>query len=134
MKRMKRVLIPLSVVAVFIALVMANRSFAQVGSQKSSDPAQSQAGSRNNAQKGTSDKDVVIGYLKGRDSVVTISRGPEGTIYTIKDKKGKTLDAKLSEKELQAKYPEIYDQVKYGLAGNDASLRKEINRYKGVVK
>lgn len=128
MKRIKRVLIPLTVVAVLIVLVMANRSFTQVGSQKSNDPAQSQTARRDNVQKATSDKDVVIGYLQSRDNIVTISRGPKGTVYTIKSKDGKTLASKLSEKELQAKYPAVYDQVKHGLAGNDATLRKQADK------
>ena len=124
MSRMKRLLITLGIVAVLSALVIADRSFTQTQNRKSNEPAQSQTERPDTAQKAASDKDVVIGYLKGRDNIVTISRGPEGIVYTVKNKDGKILDAKLGEKELQTKYPSLYDQVKYGMAGNDATLRK----------
>jgi hypothetical protein len=68
-------------------------------------------------------KDVVIGYLESRDRTVTIFRSSQGTVYTIKTKDGKTLAKRIKEKDLQAKYPGVYDQIKYGVAGNDATLR-----------
>jgi hypothetical protein len=68
-------------------------------------------------------KDVVLGYLESRDRIVTLLRGTKGTIYTIKTKDGKTLATKLQEKDFQAQYPQLYDQIKYGVAGNDATLR-----------
>ncbi len=126
MKRMGRVLIPLGAVAALVALALVDRAFTQTGRQKSNEPVQSQAEQQNTEQSATSDKDVVIGHLQGRDRIVTISRGPKGPVYAIKNKDGKILAAKLNEKELQTKYPAIYNQVKYGLAGNDATLRKDI--------
>jgi hypothetical protein len=122
MKRMKAVAIPLSVFAVIVALMMTYRSVAQSGSQKSNEPPKSQVTEQNKGQK----KDVVIGYLHTRDRVVTISKDSKGAVYTVKDKNGKTLHAKLNEKDFEAKYPELYDQVKNGLAGNDATIYKPV--------
>jgi hypothetical protein len=76
---------------------------------------------------------VVIGYMQSRDRVVTISQGPNGAVYTIKNKDGKVLAENFSEKDLKEKYPSVYSQIKYGLAGNDARLRKdEVDRIRGM--
>jgi len=71
----------------------------------------------------TDKNSTVIGYMQSRDRIVTISTGPKGTVYTIKNKDGKALAENISEKDLQEKYPSVYSQVKYGLVGNDATLR-----------
>lgn len=119
MKPMKAVFICSSILAVCIALILAGGSFAQVDSQT-----QSLSAEKKNAKKASPDKDIVIGHLQSRDKIVTISKGQKGSVYTIKTRDGKTLKANLSEKDFQAKYPTLYEQVKYGLAGNDATLRK----------
>jgi len=69
-------------------------------------------------------EDNVIGYLYTRDKIISIVRNPSGIVYTIKSKSGKTLATKVREKDLQAKFPDVYRQVKDGLAGNDATLRR----------
>jgi hypothetical protein len=74
-------------------------------------------------QQAPSGEAIVIGYLQTRDRIVTISRDSEGAVYTVKKKNGKTLAAGLREKDFQVKFPVLHDQVKNGLAGNDASLR-----------
>jgi hypothetical protein len=122
MKRMKLVLIPLCTLAVYIALVTADSLFSQAEKNKNSQPAKSQSVEQNNKQKPSTEKSNVIGYLQSRDKVVTIIRGEKGTIYTVKTKDGKTLAENLNEKDLETKYPVIFNQVKYGLAGNDARL------------
>jgi hypothetical protein len=68
--------------------------------------------------------DVVIGHLQSRDRIVTISHGTEGSRYTIKTKDGKAIATNLNEKDFEDKFPMLFNQIKYGLAGNDASLRK----------
>jgi hypothetical protein len=115
MRLMKRAYIGVSVLAVCIAFTMVDRAFTRVGDQGSNEPAVS-------SQK--DGKYVVIGSLQTRDKIVTISRGPKGIVYTIQDKDGKIVGKRLQEKDLQAKYPGIYQQIKSGLAGNDATLRK----------
>ena len=70
-----------------------------------------------------STEQAVIGHLQSRNRIVTVTRGPKGVFYTIKTKDGKTLATKLGEKDLQAKYPDVYYQIKSGVAANDATLR-----------
>jgi hypothetical protein len=132
MKWMKKLFVPLSILSVCIALVTLDRSFSQDGKQKTKEPAKSRVKQDKATPAG---KDVVIGYLHTRDRVITIGRGSKGSIYTVKDKSGKTLALNLNEKEFQAKYPELYDQVKNGLA-NDATIYKkslpvDASRYSG---
>jgi hypothetical protein len=74
-------------------------------------------------RKGSSGGSIVIGYVQTRDRVITISRDSRGSVYTVKNKDGKTLAAGLREKDFEAKFPALHDQVKNGFAGNDASLR-----------
>jgi hypothetical protein len=124
MKLIKTASVSLSILAVCIALIMANGSFAQDESQKSNEPAKSQVVAQTQ-----SEKDVIIGYLHTRDKIVTIMRGPEGSAFTVKTSDGKILDSKLNEKGFQTKYPTLSNQIKCGLAGNDASLRLDRVRY-----
>ncbi len=124
MKRMKAALIFLGVIAVCGAFMMAESSCAQTGNPKPNEPAKPTVDQQKKGPQASTKKDGVIGYLESRDKIVTIFKGPNGAVYTIKTKDGKTLDTKLSEKNLQAKYPTLYNQVKHGLAGNDATLRQ----------
>jgi len=128
MKRMKAVSVVLGILAVCVALMIAGGLSAQVGDQKASEPDKLKAGEQEIGQKASAGKDGVIGYLESRDKIVTLLQGPKGTLYTVKTKDGKTLAAKLSEKDFQTKYPALHDQVKHGLAGNDATLRKPSER------
>ena len=66
---------------------------------------------------------VVIGHVQSRDNLVTISKGPQGTVYTIKDKAGRALATNISGKDLKKKHPALFEHVKTWMAGNDASLR-----------
>jgi hypothetical protein len=110
MRWIKGLLILSVTMAVWLGLSIAPRSFAQDKDKK---------------PQMTPNNSIVIGYMQSRDRVVTISQGPEGTVYTIKNKDGKALAENISEKDLKEKYPSVYSQVKYGLAGNDARLRTD---------
>jgi hypothetical protein len=120
---MKRVFLSLSILCVCVALVMADRSFAQGGNQKSGEPTKAKVGDEKTGQQTSPKSKTVIGHLHSRDRIVTVTQGPRGAVYTIKTKDGKILATKLEEKDLQAKYPDIYHQIKSGVAGNDATLR-----------
>ena len=124
MRLIKQVLISLCALAVSIAFVLPGSSFGQAEKKKDLQPAKSQSLDQNKNQKSTAEKGNVIGYLQSRDKIVTILRGAEGTAYTVKTKDGKMLAENLNEKALEAKYPAIFNQVKYGMAGNDATLHK----------
>ncbi len=101
-----------SVLAISLAFATVHKSYAQ------QTPEQKKISSPDRG------KNIVIGRLQFRDTVVVISKGKQGTAYTVQGKDGKTLDANLSEKRFQAKYPSLYDRIKDGQANNDATLRK----------
>ncbi len=107
----RKIVISLTALTVFIAVAMVDWSV-------------SQQAEPNKTQKASAGKYVVIGSLQSRDKVVTISQGPKGIVYTVQNKNGKILAHRIKEKDLQAKYPGIYSQVKTGLAGNGAFLDK----------
>jgi hypothetical protein len=117
---MKRAFYLASILAAFSVLTMVNAALAQ--NQKGSESSETRtAVQKKNGQtvpKGAS----VIGHLESRDRIITVSKGPKGPLYTIKTKDGKILATRIDEKSLQAKYPDIYHQVKTGIAGNDARL------------
>jgi hypothetical protein len=54
-----------------------------------------------------------------RDRVITINNSPKGLSYTVKTQDGTVLDAQLSDAQLQAKYPEVYDNVRPAMAGSE---------------
>jgi hypothetical protein len=119
MKPKRAAFLSLGILAACFAVPLSDPSLAQ-GASDSARPA---ANKQQQTPKASAGKDVVIGYLESRDRTVTILRSSQGTVYTIKTKDGKTLAKKLKDKDLQAKYPGLYDQIKYGVAGNDATLR-----------
>jgi hypothetical protein len=110
MKLIKGILVSLGILAICIALM----------------PATSPAGEQNGKPQTPAGKYVVIGHLQSRDKIVTISLGPKGAVYTIKNKAGRILAAQIQEKDLQDKYPSIYYQITSGVAGNDAILRPTV--------
>ena len=124
MKHLKSILVPAGLFVICITLLAAYRSAAQSGDGKDTESANSQLINLDRGQKALPGKELVIGYLHTRDRVVTISKGSDGTVYTVKNKEGKTLAANLSQKDFAAKYPALYEQVEYGVAGNDATLHR----------
>ncbi|WP_017316353.1 hypothetical protein [Mastigocladopsis repens] len=54
-----------------------------------------------------------------RDRVITINFGSNGLLYTVSTQDGTVLDAQLSDAQLQAKYPEIYDDVRPAIADSN---------------
>lgn len=114
----KIVILSLAGCAICIALTAADKSPARTGDSPQGKGMKVRAGQEN-----------VIGFLEMRGKTITITRESNGTFYTIKSKDGKTLAAKLKEKDLQARFPEIYNQVKFGLAGNDATLRPRVYKF-----
>jgi hypothetical protein len=63
----------------------------------------------------------VIVHLEKRNEVVSIISGREGFLYTVRTKDGRMLGQCLSEQELQAKLPDIYNSLKKSYAGCDKS-------------
>lgn len=66
----------------------------------------------------------VITHLEMRDKLVTIRAGELGPVYEVKTKDGKVLAANLSETELQAREPQLYEliQTAVGFASKDGRV------------
>ena len=81
-----------------------------------------------NASRTVTDSPVIVS-LASRDNIITISSGPNGIVYSVADKQGRVLHRDLSEKELQAKVPDLYRVIKNaigangGAKANDASMQ-----------
>jgi hypothetical protein len=118
MKRIQSSSLCLSFCVVCLLLLATASVFAQTEKKTSEQLVAVQAGQQ------TPSRDGVIGHLQSRDRIVTISHGTKGSRYTINTKNGKTLASNLNEKDFEDKFPVLFNQVKYGLAGNDAGLRK----------
>ena len=63
----------------------------------------------------------VIIHLEKRNEIVTIISGQEGLLYTVRTKDGELLGQHLSEQELKAKLPDIYNSLKRSYAGSNKS-------------
>ena len=82
------------------------------------------ASDTNRSFSASTDEDMLIGYLEKHGQVIAIYAGDEGPLYTIKTKDGEVIAEKIDEKQLQAKHPDLYRDLKSAVAGNDASLNK----------
>lgn len=73
---------------------------------------------------------LVISRLVMRDRIITISSQPTGLVYSVSSKDGTVIDASLSEAQLVAKYPEVYDHLRPAIANPDAS--KDVMPWAGM--
>lgn len=65
---------------------------------------------------------LTITRLEMRDRVVLSASGTNGSQYSVITKNGIVLDAKLSEEQLAAKHPDVYEQVRPAFAGREANF------------
>lgn len=56
-----------------------------------------------------------------RDRTIVISSGSDGLVYSVSTPDGTVVDANLSEEQLQAKYPDVYDNIRPAIAGSEES-------------
>ena len=117
---MKRAYFLASLLSVFAIFAMVDAALAQ--NQKDSEKSKTNAAVQGKNGQSAPSGAPVIGHLESRDRIITITKGPKGPLYTVKTKDGKIIAKKIDEKNLQAKYPDIYHQIKSGVAANDAGL------------
>jgi hypothetical protein len=67
------------------------------------------------------DERIPITHLIMRDRTITIATAPNGLVYSVSTKDGTVIDANLSEAQLQAKYPEVYEKVRPAIANSEES-------------
>lgn len=65
-----------------------------------------------------------IVHIETRNEVTTVMSGPAGRRYTVRAKDGGTLEERISEQQLYARFPEIYRLLKtsYASSGRDRSI------------
>ena len=74
---------------------------------------------------------TVIGHLKTRDQVITITTSPKGPLYTIRSKEGQEIAIHLTKEELATRFPVLHEKIEKSLAdpkiwaGVDLSLGQE---------
>lgn len=66
---------------------------------------------------------TVIGYLVGRDRVITLKSSARGPVYSVATKAGKVLFDNVSLEQLKAQAPEVHDQIKGSIAGGSPRQR-----------
>lgn len=76
----------------------------------------------------------VIGRLKTRDRVITITSGPDGPLYTIESKEGELIAANLSGEELATRFPALYKKIEKSLADPKIWAGTDFSRYKEHVE
>ncbi len=120
---MRRVFWLTNFLAAFVAilgLTLAGSTLAR--NQKSTESSGTSVQKQKKSEQTEPNRAVVIGHLKSKDRIITVTKGPKGPLYTIKSKEGKILETKIDDKSLQAKYPDIYHQIKSGIAADDARI------------
>ena len=55
-----------------------------------------------------------------REHVVTITNGRDGLLYSLSTKNSTVLDANLSSAQLEAKYPDVYENIRPAIASSKA--------------
>ena len=59
---------------------------------------------------------TVIGHLKTRDQVISITTGPDGPLYTIRSKEGLEIAIHLTKEELATRFPDLHEKIEKSMA------------------
>jgi len=65
----------------------------------------------------------IITRLEMRGKMITIMKGPDGPLYTVKSAKGEVLADGLGEKDFRAQLPELFRVIKTALVGGDSEFK-----------
>ncbi|KAM3110586.1 hypothetical protein ACKFKH_05280 [Phormidesmis sp. 146-20] len=72
-----------------------------------------------------SEPSPTISRLVLRDRIVVITSVQKGLLYSVKTDRGEVLDANLSEAQLEAKHPELYQKLRPAVARPLGSIKRE---------
>ena len=76
----------------------------------------------------------VIVHLEKRGQWITVKAGPKGPVFTVTSKDGKMVHQNLTEKEMQAKAPELFQFYKTGMAGGAQKNGSWVDARSGLVR
>jgi hypothetical protein len=85
-------------------------------------------------EEGKQTEGSVIGRLKTRDRVITITSGPDGPLYTIESKEGELIAPNLSGEELATRFPALYEKIEKSLADPKIWAGTDFSRYEEHVE
>jgi len=85
-------------------------------------------------EEGEQSEGSVIGHLKTRDQVITITAGPDDLLYTIKSKEGGLIALNLTGEELASKFPDLHEKMEKSLADSKIWAGIDLSRHKEPVK
>ncbi len=85
-------------------------------------------------EEGERSEGSVIGHLKTRDQVITITAGPDGPLYTIKSKEGELIASNLSGEELASRFPDLHEKIEKSLADPKIWAGTDFFRYEEHVE
>ena len=85
-------------------------------------------------EEGNQSKGSVIGCLKTKDQVITITTGPDGPLYTIKSKEGRLIALNLSGEELASRFPDLHEKIEKSVADSKTWAGTDLFRYKQQVE
>ena len=85
-------------------------------------------------EEGEQSKGSVIGRLKTRDQVITITTGTDGLLYTIKSKEGGLIALNISGEELASRFPDLHEQMEKSLADPKIWAGTDLSRHEEPVK
>ena len=83
---------------------------------------------------GKQSKGSVIGSLKTRDQVITITAGPDGPLYTIKSKEGGLIAINISGEELASRFPDLHEKMEKSLADPKIWAGIDLSRHEKPVE
>jgi hypothetical protein len=67
-------------------------------------------------KEGEQPEGTVIGHLKTRDQVISITTGPDGPLYTIRSKEGQEIAIHLTKEELATRFPDLHEKIEKSMA------------------
>jgi hypothetical protein len=85
-------------------------------------------------EEGEQSKGSVIGHLKTRDQVITITAGPDGPLYTIKSKEGGMIAVNISGEELASRFPDLHEKMEKTLADPKIWAGTDLSRHEKPVE
>ena len=85
-------------------------------------------------KEGEQSKGSVIGRLKTRDQVITITAGPDGPLYTIESKEGELIAINISGEELASRFPDLHEKLEKSLADKKLWAGTDVFRHEEQVE